>query len=92
MLVDHSSPDNPLPVDSIVRWLSLRGLGLPAWMFLECLRPFGWVLGQFCLVAHPLARGMGLEQQLDVARAMLESPDALAALSAALAPDEEEQR
>jgi hypothetical protein len=92
MFIDHSSQPsqhNPLPVDAIARWLRLRGLRLPAWIIVESIRPFGWVLGQFCLVAHPLAWGLGLEKQLDVARWMLESPGALSALSSALAPDEE---
>jgi hypothetical protein len=89
MLLDHSSQDDPLPVDPIARWLRLRGLGLPAWIIVESIRPFGWVLGQLSLVAYPLARGMGLDQQLDAARGLLESPHALAALGEALAPEVE---
>jgi hypothetical protein len=89
MLLDHLPQDNPPPVDSIARWLRLRGLGLPAWILVECIRPFGWILGQFSLVAYPLARGLGVDRQLEATRGILESPDALSALSKALAPEGE---
>jgi hypothetical protein len=63
------------------------GLALPAWVVLECARPFGWLLGQLCLVAMPMARGVGLSHPLAEMMHWLDTPERLAALSEALAPD-----
>lgn len=63
------------------------GLALPVWVVLECARPFGWLLGQLCLVAMPLARGVGFSHSLAEMMRWLEAPERLAALSESLAPD-----
>lgn len=76
-------------VATVARWLHAHNLALPAWVVLEGSRPFAWLVGQLCLVAQPLARGLGWSTPLDTAYRWLDAPDALATLSEALAPDRE---
>lgn len=73
----------------LVEWLRDHDLTLPAWALLECVRPFGWLLSQMCLVLEPTARGFGFDHAIRSAISALESPECLAALSDALAPDRE---
>lgn len=76
-----------LEIMHIAEWLQVHHLSLPAWILLESVRPFGWLLGQSGLLVQPLARGMGWEQPVAMAIRCLDNPDALATLSEAIAPD-----
>lgn len=87
---DTPTPDAAPDTATLVGWLREAGLTLPAWIALEALRPFGWLMGQACLVAEPLARGLGWEEPLAATIRWLDHPDALTTLSDALAPEREE--
>ncbi len=76
---DPSHPTRPLAA-----WLAARGLALPAWALLECVRPFRWTLYQLCLVAQPLGRALGWESAIEQAGHWLAAPEPLDALSEAL--------
>ncbi|MCZ7569156.1 MAG: hypothetical protein M5U01_11305 [Ardenticatenaceae bacterium] len=75
-------------LEQITADLHRRGLAVPAWLVLECLRPLSWLLGQATLVAQPLLHGVGLGPSVDRLIALLDDPAALASISQALAPDE----
>lgn len=78
----------PTELDQIAAGLRARGLALPAWLLVECVRPLGWLLGQAALVAQPLMYGVGLGSEADRLIALLDDPAALAYFGQALAPDE----
>lgn len=85
-------PQSPAPdaeIATLVAWLRARELTFPAWLLLETLRPFGWLVGQAFLVAEPLARGFGLHGGVTRAQRWLEEPGTLESLSAALAAERE---
>lgn len=84
-----NQPESSSELTPLVSWLHQHELALPAWMLVEAVRPFGWLLGQACLMAQPLVSGLGGGDPLRDALRWLDNPDALAALSAALAPDRE---
>lgn len=83
----ENQPDVSPEIEPLLSWLRQHDLTLPAWMLLEAMRPFGWLLGQACLVAQPLVSGLGGDDPLRDALRWLDDPAALAALSNALAPE-----
>ena len=84
----NSPTDLPdIEATHIAEWLQAHHLSLPAWILLESVRPFGWLLGQSCLLVQPLARGMGWEQPIAIAIRCLDNPELLATLSEAIAPE-----
>lgn len=86
--MSNRATDSPeLEVTDITAWLEAHRLSLPAWILLETIRPFGWLLGQSGLLVQPLARGMGWEQPIAMAIRCLDNPDFLATLSEAIAPE-----
>ncbi len=74
----------------IVSWLREHDMALPAWMILTCIQPFGWILGQGCLLVEPLSRGLGWDEPITTMMSWMENPTALATLVEALAPDRED--
>ena len=75
--------------ENLIKWVRAHELEQPVWILLELIRPFGWILGQACLVAQPLARGFGWEELLVDTVHHLENPERLTTLSQALAPNRE---
>lgn len=84
--------ESALPdIQPAVTWLKARGLALPAWALLELTRPLGWIAGQSLRLAAPLAEPIGLASPAGRLAALLEDPEALAALCDALAHDRERE-
>jgi hypothetical protein len=90
MTTSQPTPEHPTTnPEPIVSWLREHELALPAWIFLSCVQPFGWILGQGCLLLEPLGRGLGWGEHLTTAIGWMDNPAALTALVEQLAPDQE---
>lgn len=63
--------------DSWARWLVRRGLTVPAIMFLESIKPLGFVAGQFLRCAAPFFSLFVAPERLAALSAQLEERDGI---------------